>query len=276
MDLRWRCLPESRHRVLDDAAHQRHQRLVLPRRTVRRVTGDQREECGAERIHVRGRVGNGGLERLGRAICGRERQRGCLEVRLRIDDARDTEVRNEWTTAGRHHDVARLEVSVNDLLIVRETDRTADIGHDLGRSLPRHGLLFDLVVKRSTEQRHHDERFIPRREPGLVYGDHALVLREATHQPPFAVESAAGVVVDHAAEHLDRDIPVEFFLTRPVHDRAAALPDPDPGPEAINAQVVSVSVRRHHSIITNRYRTGDGTGAADQPLGEVRGCSPVS
>ena len=103
-------------------------------------------------------------------------------------------------------DVARLEVAVDDPLVVRVGDRLGGGDHVRQQRQPvgeRVGVADHARQRLPEDQLHHEERLAARPEAGVVDGHDARVL-QARRELHLALEAGGERGVLHA-QHLDRD-----------------------------------------------------------------------
>ena len=94
----------------------------------RRPSGDHLVQHAAERVDVGAAVDGLPLRLLGRQVRrGPEHRRGLLDRLLRVADPRDAEVRDLHVARRGDHDVAGLDVAVDDALVVRGGERVGDV-----------------------------------------------------------------------------------------------------------------------------------------------------
>ena len=84
-------------------------------------------EYHAERVHVRRRRQVAPRDLLGRHVRRRACDDGGRVVRLPLDPHREAEIEDSTAPLTIHHDVARLEIAVNDSDLVRRSNRARDV-----------------------------------------------------------------------------------------------------------------------------------------------------
>ena len=243
----------------------------LQRRLDRRMSGEQFEGDGAERVDV-AFLADPALHLFRRHVAvGAGDARGLIGLRVDgILDAGDSEVDQLHVRLGfgrLDHDVFGLEVAVVDALIVGRSQRAAHLMEDRGGASEVHSGGRDQFAQRdAVDELHHQER---RAFLGLAfveYGDHARVVDagEGFHLlPEFADGPGIGLQV---VEHLDHDgFGDELLVLGEEHRAEAAAAD-------LAGDAVAIAEKMAREIGKPR---GDGGGLV-RGLGLRRGADVAS
>ena len=196
------------------------------------VAGQHLVEDAAERVQVDAVIGRLPRRLLGRHVLGRaQHHAGEREPLLGGHVARDAEVDDLHhvllPVALEHEDVLRLEIAVDDPLVVRCLQPARDLHGNRDRLLgPDVAALVHLAQRRPVEKLHH--------EVGVSVGQHAEVgdvddvlvpdlrRRLGLDQEPL---DRGGVLRVLLLEHLDGDALVDDGVARGVDEAHAALAD---------------------------------------------------
>ena len=240
----------DRLRFTDDA-HDVGRRSA--REPIRQPTGEQFVEQHAERVDIGGRGHRVAANLLGTGVFrrhqlqsgrgGRER----LARELGIEQLGDPEVQQLGRALGDHEHVGRLDVAVDDQVLVRVLHGGADVTKELQARggvepvrvavvddrLPfdvLHGEVRPAVRRAATVEKTRDERM-------LEAGENLPLVPEATHD---------AVGVDAALEHLDRHALLERIIgaDAQIHGAHAAVTD-----------LTNQAVRAKTSVLTDVGRT---------------------
>jgi hypothetical protein len=148
-----------------------------------RAPREAAEEHAAERVHVRARVdATRGAGLLRRHVRGRaEREAGAREVAAVVRHARDAEVEElrAQRITPREHDVAGLQVAVDDAARVRRAERLGDALREAERVRERERLAAEASVEvLAVDPLHREERLAVREHAvGVVLHDRRVIER---------------------------------------------------------------------------------------------------
>ena len=125
-----------------------------------------------------------------------------------------TEVEQLDRAARRDLDVGRLEIAVDDALVVRGFEAVGNLPGDLERLVERNRALLDPLRQRRTLDELHDQRAVldavDRGDVRMVEGgEHLRLAREARH--------ARGVLGEVFGDQLDRDLSTELAVGGAIH-----------------------------------------------------------
>ncbi len=196
----------------------------------RRVAGEQLEQHAACGVDVRP-----GVHRLaacllrGEVLRGPDDGRGLGDVLALAQRAGDAEVHHLDRAGGVDHDVGRLDVAVDDAVLVREVERGADVGHHLDDALlgQRTGRLDDLAERLPVDELHDDVR--ERAELALDLAgvvdrdDGRVVQRRRVLRLAAEPELELRVTCEVGAEDLHGHVPGEPGVHAVVHLGHAAI-----------------------------------------------------
>jgi hypothetical protein len=107
--------------------------------------------------HVGGRAEDDALLRRRQAECRRLREAGRRARRLALERFGEAEVEHLHAPLGRHLHVRRLEVAVDDALLVRRVERAGDLDRDRERLVDRQRPLRDPLGERLAFDQFEDE-----------------------------------------------------------------------------------------------------------------------
>jgi hypothetical protein len=221
------CDPGGEHVVPAGAAQSRELLAAWRAEGIEPSPDEQEIERRSERVEVRAPVDGLAPELLRR----HERQgsddarRG--ERRRDVGEARDAEVDEHGPAVGAHHDVRRLDVTVNDaggVCRLERVDHTfGDRAHACRRERPAFGHLPQGLARHEL----HDE--IPAGLVDVVNRDDVLVL-QARRSASLAKEALPilGARVDCRVKDLHGDVTAEHGVVGAVHVRHGAVPDRRP------------------------------------------------
>ena len=199
----------------------------------RRLAGQALEEHAAERVHVGATVDLTPLDQLGCDVLGgTEDMTGRGERGLPRHELADAEVRKVGTLAtagvrrGQEH-VARLDVTMHETSRVGGVQRVSDLGEHGDRAVRSQG---PFARNRPTkigpvDVAHRDVQH-PVRVAGVMDGNDARML-DRRRLPRLAQEPSPVLTVlrELGREQLERDVPVEPRIERPVDDAHPAGTD---------------------------------------------------
>jgi hypothetical protein len=141
----------------------------------------------------------------------------------RVERLGQAEIQHLHRAVVAHLDVGRLEVAVDDALFVRRFERVGDLPRDGQRVGNRHRPLCDPLRERVALDQFHHERVrlaavleaVDVGDVGMVEGGQHLGLAP---EPPEALR----IVAERRRQDLERDVPVQFGVARPIHLAHAA------------------------------------------------------
>ena len=210
-------------RIVSDPVHQACDAADRSRGAERRLTVEEREQCGSERPDVGRRPGlTEGSEPLGRSMWRSQRLHrvGCDELL----DPCHVEIGECHLAVLGHQEVRRLHIAMNDSLVVRPlqcggTDH-ADLTHPTRGERARPG---QLIGERLLHQPHDDASPAVVRERRRVHIDDSRQLADRTQRRTLTTEpSPCRFVVHRGLQHLHRHQSVEADLAGGVHRRGTA------------------------------------------------------
>ncbi len=139
---------------------------------------------------------------------------------------RQSKVRHLHAAAAVQQDVLRLDVAVDDALVVRELERIANLGHNGQRLARAYATAGEQLSQVHPVHEFHDEEIQSIRPAKIMDGDDARVV-ELGQRLGFAGEpfGKRGVVSNSGGQNLERHDSVEFFLPGFIHRPHAAAAD---------------------------------------------------
>ena len=222
------------------------------------LAGEDFVENAAQRIDVGSGVDGIAAGLFGRQVLGGpDHRRGLGDAVAAVGDrAGDAEVHHLDRVGGADHDVRRLDVAVDDAVLMAEVQRLAGVGDDLDGPPGRHRtvVVHDVAQGDAVDVLHDD---VGQRTggrfglAGVVHRDDGRVIqgRGVLRLTPEA-QVEAGVAGQISAQHLDRDVAVQPDVAGEVNFGHA------PETEDV-AQFVAVGqvLRGGHCSVS--YRAGD-------------------
>jgi hypothetical protein len=144
---------------------------------------------------------------------------GCLEPSW----PRQPEIENLGAPGARHHDVFRLQITVDDAGAVRGSQTVRDLRGEIQRPLRRHGAAPDLFSQRpAINQLGNDERRVA--IDGGVEDGHDVGMVQRARRTCFGNEpvNAFRIRLGSLPQNLERDLALQAGIPGPVH--VAATP----------------------------------------------------
>ena len=196
----------------------------------RRLAGEQLEQHAAGGVDVAAGVDGLAARLLGRQVLrGADHRGGLGDVLPLAQRAGDAEVHHLHRAGAVDHDVRRLHVAMDDVVLVAEVQRGADVGHHLDDPLLAHRplRLDDLAQRVAVDVLHHDvgqrpevalhlAGVVDRDDRGVVERGGVLGLA-AEPQLELRVPGEVG------AQHLHGHVPAEALVHPAVHLGHAAV-----------------------------------------------------
>ncbi len=146
---------------------------------------------------------------------------------------RESQVREERAAGVVEQDVLRLHVAVHDASPVRRREGGRERAPDRDRLVDPERPALEAAPQRAAREERHDEVGPPGTRPRVEERDEALAGREASEEPPLALEPGDRVRVG-PREELDRDLAA---IARPsAMDRSHAAPS-DGSAELVGPEV---------------------------------------
>ena len=139
---------------------------------------------------------------------------------------RETEVEHLDGAVGSHLDVRGLQIAVDDPLLVRGFERLCDLLRDGQGFVERHGPARDALRQIVTFNKfHHEGGQAPAFFETVDRGDVRMI--EGSEHFGFALKTREPIGIDRERrrQDLDRDLPLEFRVGRPIHLPHPAFPD---------------------------------------------------
>ena len=168
------------------------------------------------------------------------------------DDLSQPEVEHLHDAARRQLDVGRLQIPMNDPLLVRRLERFGDLFGDRERFLERHRSIRDAFRERGSVDELHDEsgrvalggsRWIE-----VLYavdlGDVPMVERREQLRLTFEPGQPVRITGEPVGEDLDGDVAIELRVARAIH--LAHAPGAEQGLHLVRAQT-GAWCERHRS-----------------------------
>ena len=189
--------------------------------------GEELERDDSEPVAVAGRRRRLAARLLGRQVARRP-EHGARQ-RERVDTARrgDPEVRDHHVRVAVEQEVRRLDVAVDDALLVRAVERDSGLGEPLQRLSGRDAALAEPIVDgAAVEVLHDDVRLLPVLAD-VEDRDDVRRAREPRGGQRLAPEARAHLLFRRMAlgEELDGDFPLEDGIRRAVDLAHAAAGD---------------------------------------------------
>ena len=207
---------------LFDVAPRRLEEAAPPKRN---RPGKELEQHDAERVDVAAPVRALARSLLGREVLGAPHHRSRLSQRA-LGHASDAEVGDHRPLA-REQDVRRLDVTMNDAVLVGMRQRRADLDRELDGSVDRERpvTLDQLPQVAVGDVFEHDVG--PASVLSPVEHGEDVRMTQARHRPSFAVKACQCVAVGDRAfvQELDRDLPPKDGVEGPVDDRSRTSPE---------------------------------------------------
>ena len=218
-----RCEPARRLRLGADVLECDGDRRLAGER---HLPGEQLVEDDAERVEVGACVDPLALRLLGRQVGGGAEHRGGRGHRLVAHRARDAEVGHLHRAVVGEHDVAGLDVAVDEQVLVRVGERTAHVGGDLQAAVLGQPAGVERLLQRApVDALHDDERLVA--VDARVEDDDEVRVGEPGDVARLVLEARGerGVLAEAFAQDLDGDLAVEEPVACRVHLGHAAASD---------------------------------------------------
>ena len=193
-------------------------------------SGQALEQDAAHREHVGASVLRQRQHLLGAHVAGRAHDDAGLTVAVIVGAGAlgEAEVEDLHATAGRDHDVARLEIAMDHAALVRRFERVHDLLADVRGVVRRQRSARDAIGQRLALDPLEDQvaGFVPGLLEAMDGGDVGMV--ERGEQLGFALEAGEllGIARDLGGQRLDRNEPIELAIAGEVdhaHATAAEL-----------------------------------------------------
>ena len=152
---------------------------------------------------------------------------GAAAAAGRLQGLRQPEVQHLDSAVVAHLDVRRLEIAMDDALLVRRLERLGDLVGDWQRLVERNRATRDALRQIvALDQFHHERAVTP---PALLQAvdcsDVRMVQRGEDFRFALEARKPLGVTSDRRRQDLDRDLALQLRVGRPIHLAHAAGAD---------------------------------------------------
>ena len=184
----------------------------------RDLAGQQLVEHDAERVQVGAGIDPLALGLLRREVGGGPEHGSGRGDRLVADRAGDAEVGDLHRAVLGEHDVARLHVAVDEQVLVRVGERTADVRGDLQPAVLGQPAGVERLLQGPAADALHDDERLVAVDTGVEHDDEVGV-REPGDVARLVAEAGGegGVLAEPLAQHLDGDLTIEQPVARREH-----------------------------------------------------------
>ena len=193
----------------------------------RRPAGEHLVQRSAQRVEIAALVGRAPDRLFGRKVCNRADDHALRGDARPVGLDRQPEIAEPRRTVGRHPDVGRLEVAVNDPAFVRVLERERDLLADSQRVGDREPMIvgpLDRIGDRSARHQLRDDVGLAVLVADVEHRDDVGMIAEARHRTCLAIDPPATRVVEAIRlDDRDRDVTTEPRVARRVHDLARAF-----------------------------------------------------
>ena len=209
------------------------------------MPGEELEQDAADRVEIRSRIGRLSVDLLGRHVRGRSRESEEVVDDLAPESARgvpgQAEVHEHRTIARQEDDVLRLQIAVDDSLVVQQSEGDAQAAHD-AKHARQLAVRRELRVLRGARTQHVVQRLAAEelhRVPGravleaVVHHADDTGKADAPQRVDLAAQARQGVRGE-AANGLDGDPVTGLAVRRPVDD--AHVPRADLGFDVVRPE----------------------------------------
>ena len=210
------------------------------------LAGEQAVEQGAEGVHIRAHVNAVGVVALlrGHIAVSAHRHAGARPTALNLFKARDAEVGHTTLTVRREQDVVRLDVPMDDALLVGGLQGIAHLEHHIDRHARGHRAKLALPVDQiaAFNDLHHDEH--QRAVLADIVDAHDVRVLQHRHRLGFGLESRSKLRLGRVGwrEHLHR-APHAEALVPPAVNRGHP-----PLAECLHQEVASTTQRSFRQV----------------------------
>ena len=137
---------------------------------------------------------------------------------LSVDDLGEPEVEHEHAPVLRQHHVVGFQVAMNDPFAVRRAQRLGHVGGDRARLGDLDRALGDALTQADALDDLHDDEHALVGLADLEHG-HDVGMHHPCGRARLPHEARAALVIAHdrRRQHLDGDLAVQLWITRPIH-----------------------------------------------------------